>query len=80
MCVCVCVCVTTQIQMLKLPKCKKRYIIKEEAIEKNQILKLLKDQKILKNCLKIIEIKQNIYDKTIEKYKRNMSYIQKNNS
>ena len=29
MCVCVCVCVTTQIQMLKLPKCQKRYIIKE---------------------------------------------------
>ena len=28
-CVCVCVCVTTQIQMLKLPKCQKRYIIKE---------------------------------------------------
>ena len=34
-CVCVCVCVTTQIQMLKLPKCKKRYIIKEDAIETN---------------------------------------------
>ena len=47
--------------------------------KKNQILKLLKDQKILKNCLEIIETKQNIYDKTIEKYKRNMSYIQKNN-
>ena len=29
-------CVTTQVQMLKLPKCKKRYIIKEEAIETNQ--------------------------------------------
>ena len=28
-CVCVCVCVTTQIQILKLPKCQKRYIIKE---------------------------------------------------
>ena len=27
--VCVCVCVTTQIQMLKLQKCQKRYIIKE---------------------------------------------------
>ena len=32
-CVCVCVCVTTQIQMLKLPKCQKRYIIKEQVIE-----------------------------------------------
>ena len=43
---------------------------------KIQILKLLKDQKILKNqmihCLEII--------KTIEKYKKKMSYIQKNNS
>ena len=29
MCVCVCVCVITQIQILKLPKCQKRYIIKE---------------------------------------------------
>ena len=47
--------------------------------KKNQILKLLKDQKILKNCLEIIETKQNIYNKIIEKYKRNMSYIQKNN-
>ena len=28
-CVCVCVCVITQIQMLKLLKCQKRYIIKE---------------------------------------------------
>ena len=28
-CVCVCVCVTTQIQMLKLPKYQKIYIIKE---------------------------------------------------
>ena len=47
--------------------------------KKNQILKLLKDQKILKNCLEIIETKQNIYNKTIEKYKRKMIYIQKNN-
>ena len=31
--ICVCVCVTTQIQMLKLPKCQKRYIIKEQVIE-----------------------------------------------
>ena len=49
---------------------------------KIQILKLLKDQKILKNqmihCLEIIETKQNIYDQTIEKYKRKMSYFQKN--
>ena len=35
MCVCVCVCartrarVTTQIQMIKLSKCQKRYLIKE---------------------------------------------------
>ena len=28
-CVCVCVCVITQIQMLKLLKCQKGYIIKE---------------------------------------------------
>ena len=33
---CVCVCVTTQIQILKLPKCQKRYIIKEKVIEKIQ--------------------------------------------
>ena len=33
MCVCVCVCVTTQIQMLKLPKGQKIYIIKEQVIE-----------------------------------------------
>ena len=42
---------------------------------KIQILKFLKDQKILKNkmihCLEIIE--------TIEKYKKKMNYIQKNN-
>ena len=29
--------------------------------------------------LEIIETKQNIYDKTIEKYKRKIGYIQKNN-
>ena len=52
---------------------------KKKKKKKNKILKIIKDQKILKNCLKIIETKQNIYDKTIEKYKRNMSYIQKNN-
>ena len=56
-----------------------KYCKKKKKKKKNQILKLLKDQKILKNCLEIIETKQNIYDKTIEKYKRNMSYIQKNN-
>ena len=27
--VCVCVCVATQIQLLKLPRCQKRYIIKK---------------------------------------------------
>ena len=57
-----------------------KYCKKKKINKKNQILKLLKNQKILKNCLDIIETKQNIYDKTIEKYKRNMSYIQKNNS
>ena len=30
-------------------------------------------------CLGIIETKQNIYDYTIDKYKRKMNYIQKNN-
>ena len=30
------------------------------------------------HCLEIIETKQNIYDQTIEKYKRKMSYFQKN--
>ena len=29
--------------------------------------------------LEIIETKQNIYDKTIEKYKRKMGYIRNNN-
>ena len=29
--------------------------------------------------LEIIETKQNMYDKIIEKYKRKMDYIQKNN-
>ena len=29
--------------------------------------------------LEIIKTKQNIYDYTIEKYKRKMGYIQKNN-
>ena len=37
MCVCVCVCVCVrviaQIQMLNVPKCQKRYIIKEYVIE-----------------------------------------------
>ena len=49
---------------------------RKKKSSKIQILKLLKDQKILKNqmihCLEII--------KTIEKYKKKMSYIQKNNS
>ena len=31
------------------------------------------------HCLEIIETKQNIYDWIIEKYKRKMGYIQKNN-
>ena len=30
-------------------------------------------------CLEFIETKQNIYDSTIEKYKRNMGYIRKYN-
>ena len=32
------------------------------------------------HCLEIIETKQNIYNYTIEKYKRKMCYYQKNNS
>ena len=56
---------------------------KKKKNSKIQILKLLKDQKILKNqiihYLEIIETKQNMYDKIIEKYKRKMDYIQKNN-
>ena len=50
-------------------------ILQEKKNSKIQILKLLKDKKILKNkmihYLEIIE--------TIEKYKRKMNYIQKNN-
>ena len=65
----------------------KKFVRQFQILQKNnskiQISKLLKVQKILKNkmihCLDIIEIKQNIYDKTIEKYKKKMDYIQKNN-
>ena len=39
----------------------------------------MKEQNILKNqiiyCLEIIKTKQNIYDYTIEKYKRKMGYV-----
>ena len=31
------------------------------------------------HCLEIIETKQNIYNQTIEKYKRKICYIQNNN-
>ena len=48
------------------------------------MLKLLKCQKILKNhkiyFLQIFETKQNLYDYTIEKYKRKIDYLQKNNT
>ena len=65
----------------------KKFVRQFQILQKNnskiQILKLLKDQKILKNqmihCLEIIETKQNIYDYTIEKYKGKMGYFQKNN-
>ena len=48
----------------------KKFVRQFQILQKNnlkiQILKLLKDQKILKNqiihCLEIIETKQNIYD------------------
>ena len=58
-------------------------ILQKKKNSKIQILKLLKDQKILKNQmiheLEIIETKQYIYIyiymTTIEKYKRKMSYI-----
>ena len=65
----------------------KKFVRQFQILQKNnskiQILKLLKDQKILKNqmihYLEIIETKQNIYDLTIEKYKIKMGYIQKSN-
>ena len=44
----------------------RQFQIQQKNNSKIQILKLLKDQKILKNqiiyCLEIIKIKQNIYD------------------
>ena len=45
----------------------KKFQILQKNNSKIQILKLLKDQKILKNqmilhCLEILETKQNIYD------------------
>ena len=65
----------------------KKFVRQFQILQKNnskiQILKLLKDQKILNNhmihYLEIIETKQNIYDLTIEKYKIKMCYIQKSN-
>ena len=65
----------------------KKFVRQFQILQKNnskiQILKLLKDQKILKNqmihYLEIIETKQNIYDLTIEKYKIKMGYIQNSN-
>ena len=51
--------------------------------DSNSDIKTSKRPKKLKNkmihYLEIIKTKQNIYDKTIEKYKRKMSYIWKNN-
>ena len=43
---------------------------------KKSKLKIFANQKI--HCLGIVETKQNIYSHTIEKYKRNISYLQKN--
>ena len=65
----------------------KKFVRQFQILQKNNskihILKLLKDQKILKNhmihYLEIIETKQNIYELTIEKYKIKMCYIQKSN-
>ena len=56
--------------LLELTMVYKKFIRQFQIQQKNnskiQILKLLKDQNILKNqmiyCLKIIETKQNIYD------------------
>ena len=57
--------------LLKLAMIYKKFVRQFQILQKNnskiQILKLLKDQKILKNqmilqCLEIIETKQNIYD------------------
>ena len=61
----------------------RQFQILQQNNAKIKILKLLKDQNFLKNqmihYLEIIETKQNIYDLTIEKNKRKMGYIQKNN-
>ena len=56
--------------LLELKKAYKKFVRQFQIQQKNnskfQILKLLKDQNILKNqmihCLDIIETKQNIYD------------------
>ena len=45
---------------------------------KKSKLKILANRKI--HCLGIVKTKQNIYGYTIEKYKRKISYLQKNNS
>ena len=61
----------------------RQFQIPQKNNSKIQILKLPKDQKILKNqmihCLEIIKTKQNIYDQIIEKHKRKTGYIRKNN-
>ena len=60
-----------------------RYCKKKKKTSKIQILKLLKDQKTLKNqiihSLEIIETKYIYIYIYMTKQKRKMSYIQKNN-
>ena len=70
----------------------KKFVRQFQILQKNnskiQILKLPKGQKILRNhkiyILRIIETKLYIYiymnDYTIEKYKRKIDYLQKNNT
>ena len=64
--ICVCVCVCVCVCDYKTVKYKKKMCYRQKNNSKIQILKLLKDKKILKNqmihCLKIIETKQSIYD------------------
>ena len=71
-----CVCVTTQLINIR-----ERCVTIKRII---QMLKLLKGQKILKNYkiyfLQISETKKNVYNYTIENYKRKIDYLQKNNT
>ena len=62
-----------------LPALKKKKKLKNQDIKQyltqRIIQKIFKNQKI--HCLEIIETKQNVYDHTIEKYKRMMGYNKK---